>query len=333
MRHGDGHHRAFVLLWTLALLALAAVVLAGLTRRSAARAVEAVDAQEQLQRKWALASCRKMMRENAEKLLVQAEKQQRAPVASMWLRGTLGEVQLQIRIADEQAKVNVNTIYDEMGKARTATLVHDVLRGSGSARILLRPDPRYARSKNAASPKGAANHASTLPTTAPAGWPAFGCWSQVFDSDDPAELVGRSLNSPTDQLTCWGNGELNLTRASPAAVRAMLGRFLSPGQIQTLLEDRSRKSGGTIDQWSAGMKLAADKGNALLEVVTDQSHCHSVMIHARSGARDWCELEVVESPKKSKAQQNSQAATSPSSPIASSDTHNDVGDRIYRLVW
>src|SRR5437868_262929 len=98
MRQGHHHRRGFVLLWTLALLALAAVVLTGLSRRSARRAVEAVDAQEQLQKKWAMATCRKLAKDNAEALLKLTEKRRHAAVASMSLQGILGDMRLQVRV-------------------------------------------------------------------------------------------------------------------------------------------------------------------------------------------------------------------------------------------
>jgi hypothetical protein len=354
MRHGADHHRGFVLLWTLALLALAAVVLTGLTRRSARRAVEAVDAQEQLQRKWAMASCRKLAKDNAEALLKLTEKRRHAAVASMSLQGVLGNIQLQARIADEQAKVNVNTIYEEMGKDRTATLVRDVARGAGLARVLLRPDPRYAKSRRssartdvAAKSASTIKSASTMPTTAPAEWPAFGCWAQVFDSDDPAVLLADSVKSPTNELTCWGDGRLNIDRASTAAIRAVLGQHLSIGVVQTLLDERSKNLQKSPDEWLAGMKLSAEQNQALTQLVTEQSACHSVMIHVRAGGRDWYELEVFET--KPVSSQKDQATTAPSpgmapsagitpsagmAPAMASAGSNEIGqERVYRLVW
>jgi hypothetical protein len=41
-------------------------------------------------------------------------------------------------------------------------------------------------------------------------------------------------------LTCWGDGSLNLRRASAEAVRAVLSRQLAAGEITRLLEMRAK---------------------------------------------------------------------------------------------
>jgi hypothetical protein len=320
MRQTHRQPRAFVLLWTLALLALAAVVLTGLVRRSARHAVEAVEAQDQLQRKWAMASTRKLLLEHAEALLAHAEEQGRQPMSTLWLDGALGDAQVQVRVADEQAKVNVNLLYGAVGAMQTASQLRQMIKDpSGLARVDLHPDPRVQPQHRAdAGP-------TTAPTTAPSViQPFFRCWSQVFTPDIPTLLFQRVSDSPTDEFTCWGNGQLSLRRASDAALLAVLKPRLSTAAAQNLIRARAQNRSDSADHWMAAAALNPQDRKALTQATTMISSCYSASIHLRIGQRDWYELAVREIGDAS--QNNSQ-------PTTQSSESDPKQERIYRLVW
>jgi len=325
MRCTQQQPRAFVLLWTLALLALAAVVLTGLTRRSAHKAVEAIQAQDELQFRWTMATTRKLMLARAESLLQQAERQRHQPIAAIWLDGALGDAQLEIRVADEQAKLNVNALYDAIGPEQTASQLRQMIKDP-TAQVLveLHPDPRLSVQHHEASPP------ATAPTTAPSLQPRFRCWSQVVAPDDPAILFQRTGHSVTDEFTCWGNGKLNLQRASDAALSAALKPQLSPAGVQTVLRARQQKQSESTDHPIAAASLSQQDRQALSAATTSTSSCFSVVIHARMGQRNCYELAIREIDNSS--QNDGQSTTQPSG-ADNPPQNEEKPDRIRRLVW
>src|SRR5688500_19347843 len=97
--------RGYVLLLVLVVLAVTAAALAGVSRMSLRKALHARRAEEELQRRWAVVSCRSVLLPKAEAVLSRAEKQ----------TGATGEVRRDVRFGgqdltlvfgDEQAKAN-----------------------------------------------------------------------------------------------------------------------------------------------------------------------------------------------------------------------------------
>src|SRR5688572_16761712 len=101
-------HRGYVLIVTLGVLVLAATVMVGVGRAAIAHALAARQAQDDLQRRWAIASCRAIVLPFAEQLLVDQEHKQQRPVPVHRAQIHLGNVALDLTLADEQAKANVN---------------------------------------------------------------------------------------------------------------------------------------------------------------------------------------------------------------------------------
>lgn len=350
LSRSNKQHCGFVLLWTLALLVLVAVVLSAVSRRSLRKAAEAIELQDQLQSRWALASARRVIMPHAETLLLAAaesqsnnrQKQPSTPPAWTEIVEQMDELQLTICVTDEQSKVNLNTVLSRADTQQTISLVRTLSRNSTDPLpINLKPDPRAKAGK---IPGSTSRPSSTMqsvntPATRPNEFQSFHSWEQIFETDEPADYLSAGLNSvpSTRNLTLWGNGSLNLRRASPEAVHALLDLYLPLPSINRILEARKRHSQDPIVQWFAAADLSAEQQAAVNLVTTDQSTCHSLIIHASTPRRHWFEVFIEEdfdvtAHDKSSTKPSLNTATRPS--LDQGGSQNGKSEkRHYRLVW
>src|SRR5690606_29363150 len=138
--------RGFLLVMALVVLALLAVLLLSLSRKSGARAVEARDAAVELQRRWGEVSLAHALLPQAEALLSESNldraDQGQPPTHQRRDVLVLGGIDFAFILADEQAKANINTlvtVHDDRADAAVRALLPSVVPGS---RVELRPDAR-----------------------------------------------------------------------------------------------------------------------------------------------------------------------------------------------
>jgi hypothetical protein len=254
----------FVLLMVLVLLALAAAALAGVCRASMQNALASSEDADELQRRWGILSCETALLPHAEMLLQQAEALRRRPVASLDLNFNLGGQDFLVHLADEQAKVNLNFIYQTRGRASVESEARAGIRGvRGQARVNLRPGD---------------------------GSPPLVSLGQIFDAS-PGDVLAATAN-----LTCWGDGRLNWRRASPAALAGQCQQPLGVGAVGRLIALQSVNPAPGLGDLVNDPSLAQGLQGALLTtLLTGQSTCHSIWVvsHAPWGAAsyDLCVLD------------------------------------------
>ena len=255
--------RGFALVLTLAVLMLAAAVLVSVGQASIRHAAEARAARTELQRRCGIMSCRRAVLPRVEELLLLRERAARRPIASMRTKIMLGGQEFDLRIADEQAKANINVLLDEFSAAVIENRLRESLSGTGlSARIRLRPGP----------PPATAPAATTSPASRPfLVPPLIFAYGQIFDAVSPRELQGTS-----DLLTCWGSGPINIRRATPSALRLAASPPLTGVEIDRILKDR------TVRVRPPGTHF------------TESSTCHSIWITVSDGRREWHEFTVLD---------------------------------------
>src|SRR4051812_47367544 len=100
-------HRGYVLVLALGLLVLASTLLVGVGRAAVKHALAAKEAQDELQRRWAVETCRAVLLPSVEQMLERQETLRKQPAVTWSSRVKLGSVTLDCLAADEQAKVNV----------------------------------------------------------------------------------------------------------------------------------------------------------------------------------------------------------------------------------
>ena len=299
-----GRPRGYVLVMVLGLLVLSTTLLVAVSRLAGRAALAARSTEDDLQRRWGIASCRKAVLPHVEAILSALEQERRRPAPTYAIAVKLGGMTFDLTLADEQSKANLNAILSSADLTLAETRIRLGLAGSGmSNRIKLR------------ATLGGVLQSIRSATTAPAAtqpiWDANALavagWGQVFDAVPPAQLVRPlpgSRMAPVDLMTCWGNGAINVRRASDTALGLAAGRSLTAVEINRLVEARDklfdrRGSESSFDQSPADrlqelMTKAAgeslkSKGNLGL---TETSSCHSLWVISRNGRRDGYDLFV-----------------------------------------
>lgn len=337
MRRRPCSQPGFVLLLTLVVLALAAVVMVDVSRRGVEHAAAAAEAGHDLQRRWGVASARAAVLPRVDAILDDERRRRGEPVAELAVALDLGEQRFGLVVADEQAKVNLNAVYREHGlDAATRAVAAAVGSAPGSPIADLKPDPRSGRG---GGPAIAGTIAEEIPGMLPgaAAVVPFGSWSQVFRDPAPDALLrtDEDRRRPVASVTCWGDGRLNLMRASRDAIASRAGRLLSSGDIDRLIEGRDqlfRAESGPDDRSDeqtdpgstaspatppeasllAVLDLTDRQREALGDIFTEESHCRSLTMLIEHEGRRYRELAILTRPT---------AASEPGLP----DDQTDVG--------
>ncbi len=280
-RDNTQHPRGFVLLMALLLIAVAGVTMAGIARASLARAVQAKTAANALQLRWGQLSCQAALLPHAQKLLEQAQEDSREPVTSVPVAVSLGGMAFEALLSDEQAKANVNTVYQNTDRQTTEKRIKDTLRTSDGPPVAVRLTPLKPRQSEQVDKR-----ASALP--------AFGSLEQVFDAA-PGRLFNSASNpSPAIGLfTCWGSGKLNFRLASREALRAVCRGLLDDRGVEQLITNRQDKPELELEQALAQLALIKEKQDKLAGLLTDSSACFSLWVAANDGRRVWHRLAVA----------------------------------------
>ena len=275
---GGASRSGFVLLLVLALIVVAGLVSAGVARRSLLIALEAVKGTDDLQARWARISLQQSVLLQANGILAAemsrrpAEERARSHFADVEIR--LAGRDYFLRIADEEAKANLNTIFHTQGESTVTRTVRELAGESAALPVTLRP---FA----------VGDAAERLPV--------FDSWGQVFqlaagsDSTDiPAKLMQATTN-----MTCWGSGRLNVVRA-PENVATLILRPLD----QTGLMDRLDQARGARGIRSLTELVEESRRNPRDEVfanaITLQSGCYSLWMRVRDGQSLHHELHIAE---------------------------------------
>lgn len=280
-RAGLCRRRGYVLVLVLFVIALAAAALAGVSRMSMARSMEASRAEADLQRRWAVVSCRSVLLPKAEAVLVKAGAQGSSVRRDLVLNGE----RITLIFGDEQAKANVNYLYAEQDLAGADRAVRGLVQSTGGIlSVELRPIPGRRGAKDSIADQD------------PDQPPAFESFGQVFRNAPPSLLTSArgagATQAVADLLTCWGDGSLNLRRAPAEAVRTVCAAHLPAGQISRLLDVRAKNpdldASAILDQF----ELSERTRETLDDLLIDDSSCHSLWIITHTRNRNWYDLAI-----------------------------------------
>jgi type II secretory pathway component PulK len=280
-----GPKPGFALLMALALVLLAGAALAGVARWSATEALESTTAADELKQRWAVTSCRQALLGRAEELLDEAERGEgkdglpsevylHKPAPEVRVTCNLAGLDYEIVLTDEQAKLNLNALLKVKMPAEVQSAATRLTRDKGNpaatAPVLLR--------------------AMAVPA-----WLPLGAYGQVFENPSPAWLIGPDVGDGlAATITCWGDGRVNLRRASEAVVQEACTEVLGPQVVSLLLSARQRNPYRSLSAILLELdKIDADDKAKVLSCVTDRSACHGLWIIARSESRSWYTLAVT----------------------------------------
>lgn len=286
--HEARRRSGYALLMTVILLALAASTMATVARRSYATVLDASRAERRIQREWLVYSVGQLL-PGADALMPEAREGDLTPRGRRDMTIHLGSQQVALRIADEQSKVNLNTLWNGTEPQRfTAGLQELGRRGRDGGRI--------------AAPAAMTDfhrRARELETSLP----SFMSFEQIWDEAGVRAMMFGDIEvvGVLDRVTLWGNGRIRADRADLEALQGFLHPLLTRRQIDQLAAyftpltsaDDAPPS-ADIEQLAEVLDLTDRQQRILPERLTDASECFSARITINDGMRSWPILLVHE---------------------------------------
>ncbi len=270
----------FALVMVLVILAVAGTIMAAAARTSSRVSLEAEQARDDLQLRWAQRSCTNLVLPIGEFLLTVAEARRQEPVSSAAYELDLGELTVRMLLSDEQAKANVNRIAergDEIALARavrTLTSLHGVP---------LPVRPRPGRFEGSLLSLQRSDYTS---------------YQQLWAFERPEQLIGLSDRTLTPgltrELTCWGNGRAHVRRASPEALRVVTAGVLNDTERHELVSFRQKRPDATLADALRHLELPPDRAADVRDVLCETSGCHSLWLVVEGPSRRWVRLTVAQ---------------------------------------
>lgn len=299
----DARHRGYVLLLTLVLLAMMAASLAAVARRSVQASLDATQLEREAQQRW--------LHRSAEGLLpyVDAMLQEAYPTvdqdnlgsaqfptplnpagSGVW-HGTLnlGHHHVELTLADEQAKANLNALWTRLGPETFFGRWPGWCVAAGGTG-LTRPRPITAFETTAAGLDDDT-------------WPTFLAYEQLFTSASIHRWVndaapGTPLVNPLNHFTLWGPGTMRVQRASLAASHATLSPLLADDQIETLRRlgritpDAPEAPDAPDSPQTSQLDLTERQRQALPNLIAGNSQAFSVRITLEDGRKRTTRLAI-----------------------------------------
>ncbi|NND99089.1 MAG: hypothetical protein HKN47_17365 [Pirellulaceae bacterium] len=290
-RHRAERHQreGYVLLLVLVAIVVSSVALTKLATTSARLAIDSIDQQDALQRKWGLTSCSHALLPHVGKMFdTRDERLGRTntarPPALASGQIVLGQSLVTVVVADEDAKTNLNSLYHASDERVVATELRRILRPGVTRAIALRPvvaSEQSEQRKVASNTDRDAEDSEDAEAEPPR---AFYSWGDVLDIEQIHQTLGSDRDLPviTRSLTLWGRGKLNVARASDEAFLSTCRPIVQDGLAKRIIQ-RHR------EQALTGIKLIIEKEvtnprdrERLLQTLGQSSSCFSI----------WAETET-----------------------------------------
>ena len=237
--------RGYLLLAVIAVLILVVTSLSTLARLSLRKGLEAADAERSLQQRWGALTIERALLPQAAGVFQRQEDAlaETAPgtptAAAIRTSVKLGESHFDVLLGDEDAKLNLNAVYHHGGSNRTDQALTQI--GGPAITLARRLRPAVAplrqermTARNASSQTGREEEDDAMPELPD----AFRSWGEILDLTRLEAGIARDASLPnlTTGLTCWGNGQLNLRRASDDAILALTRVVIQDGAARRIVQ-------------------------------------------------------------------------------------------------
>jgi hypothetical protein len=293
MKTNRGHRRSrgYVLLVVMAVSILVITVLGTLAKVSLRRALEAADAERSLQQRWGALTLERALLAKApqtfklrEELAAELAPGKPPPPATIRAVLSLRGVTFDLLLADEDAKLNLNSFYHQLGPDRTKQAVARVAGQQAVAAIRLVP---AVEPMNLASLGEPTSFDSDPVEEEPILLDAFRSWGEVFDFKALATLYGSDAALPnvTAGVTCWGSGQLNIRRASDEAILAVAASVVQDGGARRLLKRYRENPIASLSALLQSEVSSQRNRDALANLMSETSTNFSIWIDASSQGR------------------------------------------------
>lgn len=290
----------FALLLTLVLLMIAGIALTAMARQSTSEALATRQATEELQRRWAVTSCRETLLPRVQGLLNQADQPSTGasvqpffdnePAVHRWVSCELAGMRYDLALTDEQAKYNPNAMqtFAEKGEIESAlralSIADRKARNKSQQRVALRPLV------------GLNSDGTPLDKDDP-DQPAldiYAGYGQLLSDASAPSLLGTTHRPGASQrVTCWSDGRLHATRTPDAVIKQALLPILGSEGVKQLLEAREQSPDLGLLGWLK--QLSSVDPERLAEagfLLTESSNAQGLWIIARGSTRSWYSLSV-----------------------------------------
>jgi uncharacterized protein YbdZ (MbtH family) len=260
---------------TLALIAISSIALAGMARHSMNRALEANREEKRLQLKWLRATATDSIVSSAAAALPIVPAQA-GEVSTASLKSTRTQMNLpsgwslSVTVSDESAKANLQTLlrFREPGKA----LAGELLRSHALLTQFLGSASESTKSR------------------------AIRNWGDVFEYPAGQSSVdtARSIRNATKEITCWGDGRINLERASSDLVQSVC-QLVASDEVAREFVARLRAHGAKdLNKLTTGLEVNEGELQALRNIVSNQSRCYSLWLEINLQEQTWTTLHVLD---------------------------------------
>ncbi len=267
---------------------LVVTVLGTLAKISMRRALDAASAQRSLQQRWGALLLQQALLKRAASIFQEREellaKIDPKMVPPPYLRDviTMHDVTFDILLGDEDAKLNLNALYHQVGSGEAEAAIHTIVgpTARGAVRLLPVKKPMsLSREQKILSVSAEASDDEELATV-----DAFRSWGEVFDIAALKTLLGSeaAVANATTGITCWGTGQLNFKRASDEAILAIIGSVVQDGGARRILK-RYRQNPAASLPVLLQLEVKQQRQRERLSRLLNQTSTNfSIWIHASS---------------------------------------------------
>jgi hypothetical protein len=276
--------RGYVLLIVLAVSVLVVTVLSTLAQVSLRRGLQAADAERDLQQRWGGVTLQEALLKDAPKVFLAQEERAAEltpgvpPPPTIRDAITLGGVTFDMLLGDEDAKLNLNTVYHQSGKMKTEQVLAKVQPRLTRA-IRLVPAVKPMQLSRESRRDTDEEELSEQPQGPPR---ALRSWGEVFDIGRLKQDLASEAALPTvtSGITCWGGGQLNFRRATDDAILAVAGAVIQDGAASRLLQRYRQNPTVGVDTLLLAEVQNQQKRERLTRLLSQTSNNFSLWMNA-----------------------------------------------------
>jgi hypothetical protein len=276
--------RGYVLLIVLAVSVLVVTVLSTLAQVSLRRGLQAADAERDLQQRWGGVTLQEALLKDAPKVFLAQEERAAEltpgvpPPPTIRDAITLGGVTFDMLLGDEDAKLNLNTVYHQSGKMKTEQVLAKVQPRLTRA-IRLVPAVKPMQLSRESRRDTDEEELSEQPQGPPR---ALRSWGEVFDIGRLKQDLASEAALPTvtSGITCWGGGQLNFRRATDDAILAVAGSVIQDGAASRLLQRYRQNPTVGVDTLLLAEVQNQQKRERLTRLLSQTSNNFSLWMNA-----------------------------------------------------
>ena len=294
--------RGYVLLMVMVLLVVMATALTTIATRSLQTSQEAIVAATQLQQRIGIASCQAAFLPKATIIFNKLDEMERASgirrkeprhmVAESIL---LSDQRFDVVLSDENAKVNLNTMYHKVGLQKTNQKLRDEVTANDFRSLRLTPAVKpnvdnTARAKAAERKANSTTGSNSQTSDAELlertpieveALPACRSWGEVFSfeklmAQNPDKQIRLEF---TKSLTLWGSGQVNMKHANDKTLQTVIELVLTRAKAKKMVEKiREADSGDVQTMLELDESISPANKKALASLLGTYSYAYSMFI-------------------------------------------------------